>query len=633
MSQLDLSGCRKRKRGERVFKFKVFGERGYPTEFNGSFHENLRALLEFGHVGRCGGAMSSWSFQLEVRRHPSMHLFLFVVEEPIELSLELRCNHCHYIGWGSHMICNKKYHFLLPAKSGSGNYCKSNVIELQGDQGHSLHGVFHPNGFGHLLCIKGSESGSGLPGHQIMDFWDRLCSGLGARKVSLKDVAKNRGMDLRLLHAVAYGKPWFGHWDYVFGRGSYGVSREMYQSAINAIQSTPLNLIIAHHLGFGTNGQNEVQIILPRYQILSSHALITLGDLFHFMLKLKFRIPKESSVADSHYPRIMSDASCRWSPKRVEMAIHVVVEALKRAEFQWVSRQQVRDMARAYVGDTGLLDFVLKSLGNHMVGKYFVRRCLNPVTKVLEYCLEDVSRAFPKQEASNFSLVEAKSKSRNKVSWGQLMRDILYMYKNILISDLNQNVVMSSNNNNGVLANIHLASRVILDSKHLVKEYRGDLETYDEANKWKIHCSVGEGENLTPYHCIVLKSNAMFDELKCEVEKTFRAMYFGLREFEAESVRDYAGPISGSDLVFKTVRPGSKIVFECNKQEGINGKVNVVDCLCGAKDDDGERLVTCDICQVWQHTRCVQIPENDEVPSIFICNACEQDIVRFRSLQ
>ncbi|KAL0446680.1 UNVERIFIED_CONTAM: PHD finger protein MALE STERILITY 1 [Sesamum latifolium] len=195
-----------------------------------------------------------------------------------------------------------------------------------------------------------------------MEFWDRLCSGLGARKVSLKDVAKKKGMDLRLLHAVAYGKPWFGHWDYTFGRGSYGVSQEMYQNAVKAIQNIPLSLI-AHQLGIQSFQQNDIQILLPRYQLLSGHSLITVGDLFHFMLELKFRIPKECSSIGSNYPGIMSDASCRWSPKRVEMAIHVVVEALKRAEYRWVSRQHVRDVARAYIGDTGLLDFVLKSLG------------------------------------------------------------------------------------------------------------------------------------------------------------------------------------------------------------------------------------------------------------------------------
>lgn len=80
------------------------------------------------------------------------------------------------------MICNKKYHFLLPSKAGCVEYCRSNVIEFQGE-GHSLHGVFHSNGFGHLLCINGSQTGSDLAGYQIMEFWDRLCSGLGARFV------------------------------------------------------------------------------------------------------------------------------------------------------------------------------------------------------------------------------------------------------------------------------------------------------------------------------------------------------------------------------------------------------------------------------------------------------------------
>lgn len=47
----------------------------------------------------------------------------------------------------------------------------------------SMHGVFHSNGFGHLLCINGVELGLELPGFQIMDLWDRLCTGLRARFV------------------------------------------------------------------------------------------------------------------------------------------------------------------------------------------------------------------------------------------------------------------------------------------------------------------------------------------------------------------------------------------------------------------------------------------------------------------
>lgn len=91
---------KKRKRGEsRVFRLKTFGETGHPAELNQlSFRDNLGKLLEFGHF-ESSGLMGSWSFQLEVHRHPNpLYVLLFVVEEPIEASLNLRCNHCQYVG-------------------------------------------------------------------------------------------------------------------------------------------------------------------------------------------------------------------------------------------------------------------------------------------------------------------------------------------------------------------------------------------------------------------------------------------------------------------------------------------------------------------------------------------------------
>ena len=39
-------------------------------------------------------------------------------------------------------------------------------------------------------------------------------------------------------------------------------------------------------------------------------------------------------------------------------------------------------MARQTIGDTGLLDFVLKMLSNKVVGKYLVHREFNTETKV-----------------------------------------------------------------------------------------------------------------------------------------------------------------------------------------------------------------------------------------------------------
>ncbi|GKV23126.1 hypothetical protein SLEP1_g32896 [Rubroshorea leprosula] len=568
---------RKRGRSERVFKFKNFGENGYPAEMNrhGSFRQNVKVLLEYGNqeMNLCNG-MLIWSFQLEVNRHPPLHVLLFVVEEPIESSLNLHCKHCQYVGWGHHMICNKKYHFMLPSKDTVAAFfnCDANCIDpnhpskeklsLVELQGHVMHGVFHCNGFGHLLCINGVETGSDLAGHQIMDFWDRLCTGLRARKVSLCDVSKKRGMELRLLHGLAYGKSWFGRWGYEFGRGCYGVTQP---------------------------------------------------------------------------------TSCRWSAKRVEAATQVIVEALEKVKFRWVSRQEVRDAARAYIGDTGLLDFVLKSLGNHMVGNYLVRRCLNPVTKVLEYCLEDVSDVYPNQD----SITINKSKvvnSRYKITKAQLMKDIFYLYKHVLKEQKPTTL------NTEIFSALPVAVRIILDTKFFVKEYGGDLSTkVDTASingKLRLFCTVMLRNNeeidceevkriLTPYECVTLKENATFDDLKLEVEKEFREVYWKLENFVVESIVNVN--VKGTDMVSRKIEMGQKIICLGSKKErGIlteGGEGNqMVDCPCGAKDDDGERLVLCDVCEVWQHSRCVGIPNNKEIPPIFLCKRCDQNIMLLPSL-
>ncbi|XVF51487.1 hypothetical protein PTKIN_Ptkin04bG0189100 [Pterospermum kingtungense] len=668
-SFLDVGGagaCRKRKRrGEKVFKFKSFGDNGCPVEFDGSFRENVEALVEYGHLENnpCNG-MLSWSFQLEVHRHPPLHILFFVVEEPVEASINLHyCKHCQYVGWGNHMICNKKYHFLLPSKdtiaacfncddqinfndNQNQEKGKFNLVELQG---HIMHGVFHSNGFGHLLCVNGMEMGSDLAGYQIMEFWDRLCTGLRARKVSLNDTSKKRGMELRLLYGVAYSQPWFGHWGYKFGRGSYGVNQPIYQKAIEAIQGMPLCLLNPHL----SISYNDISVIFSRYQALSDHSMVTLGDLFHFMLELRSRIPKENSNIDSSNPVILVETNCRWSTKRVEAATRVIVEALKRAEFRWVSRQEVRDTARAYIGDTGLLDFVLKSLGNHIVGNYLVRRCLNPVTKVLEYCLEDISTVFPNPEA--LVLNNSKVKPKVKITKAQLMKDISYLYNHVLKEQKPTPCT-------GIFSAIPMAARIILDTKFLIKEYTEELAMKvkpgsNRNSSFKLLCTVilrsdneetDEGylkKPMPPYECVGLNENGTFDDLKLEVEKSFREVYWRLRGFVVENIVNLS--VKGSDFVMGSVETGQKLVFLGRNQDqtqtgtknnevtiyecGLNSG-RIVDCPCGAKEDDGERLVSCDICEVWQHTRCARIPNNEEIPHVFLCKQCEEKIVLLPSL-
>ncbi|XP_050232280.1 PHD finger protein MALE STERILITY 1 [Mercurialis annua] len=653
MSHLELmSGCKKRKRGEKMFRFKTFGENGYPIEFNGSFRENVKELLEFGYCESsiCSG-IPSWSFQLEVSCQPPFHILLFVIEEPIDASIDQHCKHCLYVGWGHHLICNKKYHFVLPSKDTviailncQGKFDgaismkgKLNIVELQG---HMMHGVFHSNGFAHLLCVNGMEAGSNLAGRQIMEFWDRLCTGLRARKVSLTDISQKRSMELRLLYGIAYGEPWFGQWSYKFERGSFGVTGPIYHKAIQTIQSMPLCLLL-HYL---TNTNHDLSGIMSRYQTLSDFSLATLGDLFHFMFELKSRLPEETCI-ESYSTGIAMEPTCRWSPKRIEMATRVIVEALKRADFRWVSRQEVRDAARAYIGDTGLLDFVLKSLGNRIVGNYLVRRSLNPVTKVLEYCLEDVSNVFPAQES--LSTNNSKLKGRYKITKSQVMKDMYYFYKYILKDQKNTL-------NLGIFTAIQAAARVILDTKFLAKDYHIELPSRVElglGEKLKLYCTIvlrnsieasDEGiinKTMPPFECITLKANATFDELKQEVERNFSELYWGLRGFVSESMLNLNA--AGTDLVFGLVDVGQKIILEGSTSErgmiselicesGLNSRT--IDCPCGTKDDDGERMVSCDICEVWQHTRCVRIPNHQEIPHIFLCRRCEHEIIISPSL-
>ncbi|KAK9118157.1 hypothetical protein Scep_016250 [Stephania cephalantha] len=660
MSQLNLTGCKRRKRGGRVFGFKNFCEPGHPIEFNGPFHDNIKKLLAFATLEtKLGGGMRSWSFQLEFHQQNPVQISLFVIEESAESSLSYRCRYCQYVGWGHHMICNEKFHLVLPSNEtalvmavcsdyevngrisdASSAMEKPNFIELQG---HLLHGVLHSNGFGHLLCVNGIENGSELAGNEIIDFWDRICTRLRARKVSVIDVAKKRNMDLRLIHGIAFGEPWFGRWGYRFARGSFGVTEQMYLKAMDGLQSLPLCLLIQQF----SVSDIEVLVIFDRYQAISNNSLLTLGHLLRFMHELKHCLPPETRCSikpiDS---RAVVETNCRWSQKRVEMAIRVIVEALKRAKFRWISRQEVRDAARIYIGDTGLLDFVLKSLGNHVVGNYIVRRTVNPVTKVLEYCLEDLS-----SNREDYVLSSKTKQGCHQVTRFQLRTDMYYLYKYIFKEP---RLVL----NTGIFSAISMATRVILDSKHLIKDYRGEYSPNPDAapeEKMNLLCTIlliQKGESnivnqsvllnkkaLLPYASIVLPTHATIRELKIEVEKNFREMYWGLKTLVVESIVDVNA--ADSDMVFGLVEASSELVLAgrtADVETDIEGMYErskdsgVIDCSCGTKEDDGERMIACDICDVQQHHRCAMVSSNEDVPHIFLCSRCEHDILFFRFL-
>lgn len=47
-------------------------------------------------------------------------------------------------------------------------------------------------------------------------------------------------------------------------------------------------------------------------------------------------------------------------------------------------------------------------------------------------------------------------------------------------------------------------------------------------------------------------------------------------------------------------------------------------CCCGVVDDDGERMIVCDTCGFWVHTRCNGVLDQDEEPPGFVCKPCSE---------
>ncbi|KAL2938027.1 PHD finger protein MALE MEIOCYTE DEATH 1 [Bienertia sinuspersici] len=244
MSLPILMSCKKRKRAPKLFVFSTFCDPGCPIEPNGSFRDNIREFLQECAVIEeytVNSSMSVWCTLL-VQENKGIVLPLYTIEENVVCSENPFCDHCRCSGWSHNYMSKRKYHLIIPHESEWNKQLNSDVLELQT---HLLHGLIHCNGFGHLLCINGIDGGSKyLCGRELMDLWDRICRNLRVRKVTLEDTSKKRSMDLRLLHSIVYGHPWFGRWGYKFCLGSFGVQEHHYQKAVEVISNYDLTDLV-----------------------------------------------------------------------------------------------------------------------------------------------------------------------------------------------------------------------------------------------------------------------------------------------------------------------------------------------------------------------------------------------------
>lgn len=213
-----------------------------------------------------------------------------------------------------------------------------------------------------------------------------------------------------------------------------------------------------------------------------------------------------------------------------------------------------------------------------------------------------------------------------------LIRDLRYLYEAILFPQtMSCHVPLAKRD-------IAIGSaRTILDCKQFVKDYQPEnLLLASKPHAIQLLCEVDllerSDEHATnpPPELLLLPSDATISDLKLEASRAFQEVYLLFRRYQAEELIGYGGVDDSTQVKlllgsaeFVRVRGkclGKNSLSRFRMERGIERWT--VDCSCGAKDDDGERMLACDGCGTWQHTRCAGIQDSDTVPLKYICPRC-----------
>ncbi|XP_050916176.1 PHD finger protein At1g33420 isoform X2 [Lathyrus oleraceus] len=500
---------------------------------------------------------------------------------------------------------------------------------------HLLHGVVHANGYGHLLRVNGREGGSRfLSGSHIMDFWDRLCKTLGVRKVSVMDVSKKYGLEYRLIHSITRGHPWYGEWGYQFGSGSYGLTQEAYRTAVESVSDLPLSIFLSQ----GQKPHSCMQGIISHYQSLSEHQLVNIRDLFCLLMgfirdSIKTSLTVESITGKKRCFNA-TGVSCSWGESdtvRVEEAILRVLRAVSRSN--WVSWRALRGSVYK-VASAELLDYCLGELGGKVVlGSMVVNTRCNPETGAFECRLEAANTSCDGKTSNNYS---SGSKCPSKEN---LLYDLRYLYGYLLNSQMMQSYFPKETR-----APVMSSVQKLLNCKQLVKDYSPDMLPTANLYKIRLSCQVelaDESENPTiPPELVILPINATVSDLKIEAANVFQDVYLMFRRSVVDELVGYCSLDDSTQV--KLLLGSTETVCVRGRCIGKNGLSKyrmergierwTVECSCGAKDDDGERMLACDKCGVWRHTICSDIHDTQPVPTHFICLKCQNSDLKPKSI-
>ncbi|KAJ3678030.1 hypothetical protein LUZ60_001833 [Juncus effusus] len=619
-----------------------------------SFRESVRALFsKYGRMMQSPGVEGgAWMVMVRVG---GVEVELCVVDEDVVRGKSVYCDQCKVVGWSGHPVCAKRYHFIIRNENRSAAttaalsscprtgcvHCGSTLLvsesrcmtcKLEGrgtdhdssiqldDVSHLLHAVVHSNGYGHLLRVNGHQGGSKhLTGRHIMSFWDLLCKFLHVRKVTVMDISKKHRMEYRLLHSVTTGHPWYGEWGYQFGAGSYGVNASSYHEAVEFLSNLPLSLFSSQN----RSPRTQLHDLISLYKSLSPQELTTVRDLFKYITNL---------LHESNTPfkllKTSSSVSCdiRGDCDGVEAVKSGMVKVLRAVGGgKWVGWRALRGATSKAAKSGEVLDQSLKELGGRTTEDGFVvaARC-NSQTNTLEYRLEPAPNHQSVLDSTAFS----------KPSPSQLLRDLKLLFNSLLNPSTSEPYKPLSTR-----ALALKSASIILDCKQFLKSYNDPLSNPLPLNPFMLHvwCVVElidypNDYTNPPPELLVISASATISDLKLQTGRIFQEIYPVFQGFHAESVVTNT-TTSESALVKHVVNP-NEVIRVRGRCLGLGGeKLGLyrmerglenwtVDCECGARDDDGERMMACDTCGVWQHTRCSGIKDSDDVPAVFVCVKC-----------
>uniref|UniRef100_A0A0E0ME41 PHD-type domain-containing protein n=1 Tax=Oryza punctata TaxID=4537 RepID=A0A0E0ME41_ORYPU len=581
--------------------------------------------------------MSSWHVGFTTAEAVAV---MEVVEEEVARSRRVYCEHCTVAGWSKHPVCSKRYHFIIRNENeiGTSKTCRRcgfmvalqetrcpscnhvglsrddpedwDYVQLESPR-HLLHGIVHENGFGHLVRINGREGGSSvMTGSQLMNFWDQLCRYLRVRKVSVMDVSKKYGSDYRSLHAVATGCSWYGLWGFKLSSGSFGITPLDYSKAVESLSSVPLSNFFPH----SRSPRNQLQNTIAFYQSLSRHPLTTIRELFACIIELATgkSVHKEKMAYDAHYQE-------EFPEEELQRATDIALKILRAAD-RWVATRTLKAVTSHPIGSPQLVDYCIKTLGGTRTddGMVVAVRC-NSEMNTVEYRLT-TETLFPPNNVCT-------------LTQDHLFRDIKFLY-DALLYPYTMHPYMPEEN----YEHAKRSAMILLDCKQFIKHY--DLEEdFLPQNPSQLHiwCQVKLADQVDdppciPAELITLPQTATIADLKGEAARAFRDMYLMLQSFIADQLLDCATASETTQIKLLFGAKGAvRIKGRCiggerrfaiyRMERGVDKWT--VKCSCGAKDDDGERMLSCDSCHMWMHTRCAGISDFDRVPKRYVCKSCK----------